>query len=91
MSEPEPALVAGPLPAAGAGQHGAQATAAPAATVGLWVAEQSKDLARLGKPMGPLRAQLEGGRRARRTVLEEAGGRKEQALQQERAKRGSGR
>uniref|UniRef100_A0A8C6G3C1 Coiled-coil domain containing 157 n=1 Tax=Moschus moschiferus TaxID=68415 RepID=A0A8C6G3C1_MOSMO len=55
----------------------------PAATIGLWAAEQSKDLARLGKLMGPLRAQLaeaEGQRDRLRTQVGEL----EQALQQER-------
>ncbi|XP_055260510.1 coiled-coil domain-containing protein 157 isoform X3 [Moschus berezovskii] len=55
----------------------------PAATMGLWAAEQSKDLARLGKLMGPLRAQLaeaEGQRDRLRTQVGEL----EQALQQER-------
>ncbi|XP_042090764.1 coiled-coil domain-containing protein 157 isoform X4 [Ovis aries] len=58
----------------------------PAATVGLWVAEQSKDLARLGKLMGPLRAQLEEAE-GQKDGLRRQVGELEQALQQERAAR----
>lgn len=58
----------------------------PAATVGLWAAEQSKDLARLGKLVGPLRAQLEeaeGQKDGLRMQVAEL----EQALQQEQGAR----
>ncbi|XP_069413361.1 coiled-coil domain-containing protein 157 isoform X1 [Ovis canadensis] len=58
----------------------------PAATVGLWVAEQSKDLARLGKLMGPLRAQLEEAE-GQKDGLRRQVGELEQALQQEGAAR----
>ncbi|XP_052510643.1 coiled-coil domain-containing protein 157 [Budorcas taxicolor] len=58
----------------------------PAATVGLWAAEQSKDLARLGKLMGPLRAQLEEAE-GQKDGLRRQVGELEQALQQERAAR----
>uniref|UniRef100_A0A8C2SF86 Coiled-coil domain containing 157 n=1 Tax=Capra hircus TaxID=9925 RepID=A0A8C2SF86_CAPHI len=58
----------------------------PAATVGLWAAEQSKDLARLSKLMGPLRAQLEEAE-GQKDGLRRQVGELEQTLQQERAVR----
>ncbi|XP_044785891.2 coiled-coil domain-containing protein 157 isoform X1 [Bubalus bubalis] len=56
----------------------------PAATVGLWAAEQSKDLARLGKLVGLLRAQLEEAE-GQKDRLRMQVGELEQALQEERA------
>ncbi|KAM9746784.1 coiled-coil domain-containing protein 157 isoform 3-T3 [Dama dama] len=58
----------------------------PAATVGLWAAEQSKDLARLGKLVGPLRAQLEEAE-GQKDGLRMQVGELEQALQQEQGAR----
>ncbi|XP_075852813.1 coiled-coil domain-containing protein 157 isoform X3 [Microcebus murinus] len=65
----------------------------PAATVGHWAAEQSKDLARLSKHVGalsqlvgPLRAQLEEAEGQKASLRKEAG-RLEQALQREQGTR----
>ncbi|CAI9157305.1 unnamed protein product [Rangifer tarandus platyrhynchus] len=58
----------------------------PAATVGLWAAEQSKDLARLGKLVGPLRAQLEEAE-GQKDGLRMQVGELEQALLQEQGAR----
>ena len=58
----------------------------PASTVGLWAAEQSKDLARLGKLVGPLRAQLEEAE-GQKDGLRMQVGKLEQALQQEQGAR----
>ena len=58
----------------------------PAATVGLWAAEQSKDLARLSKLVGPLRAQLEEAE-GQKDGLRMQVGELEQALQQEQGAR----
>ncbi|ELR62392.1 Coiled-coil domain-containing protein 157 [Bos mutus] len=56
----------------------------PAATVGLWAAEQSKDLACLGKLVGLLRAQLEEAE-GQKDRLRMQVGELEQALQEEQA------
>ncbi|XP_069352962.1 coiled-coil domain-containing protein 157 [Eulemur rufifrons] len=65
----------------------------PAATMGHWAAEQSKDLVRLSKHVGalsqlvgPLRAQLEEAE-GQKAGLRKQAGRLEQALQQERGAR----
>ncbi|NP_001096803.2 coiled-coil domain-containing protein 157 [Bos taurus] len=58
----------------------------PAATVGLWAAEQSKDLACLGKLVGLLRAQLEEAE-GQKDRLRMQVGELEQALQEEQAAR----
>uniref|UniRef100_A0A8C9BGQ0 Coiled-coil domain containing 157 n=1 Tax=Phocoena sinus TaxID=42100 RepID=A0A8C9BGQ0_PHOSS len=54
----------------------------PATTMGHWAAEQSKDLARLSKHVGPLRAQLEEAK-GQKDRLRKQVGELEQALQQE--------
>lgn len=65
----------------------------PAATVGHWAAEQSKDLTRLSKHMGtltqligPLRAQLEEAEEQKEGLRKQVG-KLEQALQQEQGER----
>ncbi|XP_011371625.1 coiled-coil domain-containing protein 157 isoform X1 [Pteropus vampyrus] len=58
----------------------------PAATVGHWAAEQSKDLMRLSKHIGPLRTQLEEAE-GQKDGLRKQVGELEQALQQERGER----
>ncbi|ELK18663.1 Coiled-coil domain-containing protein 157 [Pteropus alecto] len=58
----------------------------PAATVGHWAAEQSKDLMRLSKHIGPLRTQLEEAE-GQKDGLRKQVGELEQALQQEQGER----
>ncbi|CAO2640411.1 Coiled-coil domain-containing protein 157, partial [Lemmus lemmus] len=58
----------------------------PAATMGHWAAEQSKDLTRLNKHVGPLRAQLEEAE-GQKDGLRKQVGKLEQALQQEKGER----
>lgn len=58
----------------------------PAATVGHWAAEQSKDLMRLSKHIGPLRTQLEEAE-GQKDGLRKQVGELEQALQQEQRER----